>query len=45
VHHVAEDSLVLGAWNPGDGRTKPPMSHADFVAHMRAWVEEGAALP
>jgi hypothetical protein len=28
VHHVSEDSLVLACWHPGDGRTKPPLSHA-----------------
>lgn len=45
IHHVAEDKLVLWGWDPGDGRTKPPLSHAEFVRKMREWVEKGAAAP
>jgi hypothetical protein len=43
--HVSEDKLVLGGWEPGDGRTKPPLTHAEFAAKMREWVEKGAAIP
>jgi hypothetical protein len=45
LHHVAEDKLVLGGWDPGDGRTRPPLSHAEFAAKMREWIEKGAAEP
>jgi mono/diheme cytochrome c family protein len=45
VKHVEEDSLVKGGWDPGEGRSKPPMSHAQFVAYVRAWVAKGAAVP
>jgi mono/diheme cytochrome c family protein len=45
IHHVSEDKLVLGGWDPGDGRTKPPLTHTDFVKEMRKWVEKGAAVP
>jgi hypothetical protein len=45
LHHVMEDALVLGAWNPGEGRESPPVSHAEFVRHMREWIEKGAAIP
>lgn len=45
LHHVSEDKLVLGGWEPGDGRTKPPLSHAEFVKKMREWVEKGAVVP
>ena len=45
LHHVSEDKLVLGGWDPGEGRTRPPISHAEFVAQMRAWIENGAAIP
>jgi hypothetical protein len=45
LHHVAEDKLVLAGWEPGEGRTKPPLSHAEFVRKMREWVEKGAAVP
>lgn len=43
--HLERDSLVLWAWDPGDGRAPPPMSHAEFVRHFRTWVEKGAASP
>jgi hypothetical protein len=45
LHHVSEDKLVLGGWDPGDGRTKPPLSHAEFARKMREWIENGAAEP
>ena len=45
LHHVTEDKLVLGGWEPGDGRTKPPVSHAEFASKMREWIEKGAAIP
>ncbi|WP_254053417.1 hypothetical protein [Singulisphaera sp. GP187] len=45
LHHVTEDKLVLGGWDPGDGRTRPPLSHAEFVKKMREWVEKGAVVP
>jgi len=44
-HHIAEDKLVLWGWDPGDGRTKPPLTHAEFVQKMRAWIDNGAACP
>jgi mono/diheme cytochrome c family protein len=45
LHHVSEDKLVLSGWNPGDGRAKPPLTHEEFAAKMREWVEKGAAAP
>jgi hypothetical protein len=45
IHHISEDKLVLGGWDPGDGRTRPPLSHAEFVRKMREWVDKGAAAP
>ena len=45
LHHVEEDKLVAGCWNPGDGRTKPPLSHEEFAAKFREWIEKGAAIP
>ena len=45
IHHVAEDSLVAIAWNPGEGRTKPPMTQEEAGKKMREWVEKGAAIP
>jgi hypothetical protein len=45
LHHVSEDSLVLWGWAPGEGRTKPPLTHEEFVTQMRIWIENGAAAP
>ena len=45
LHHVSEDKLVLWGWEPGDGRTKPPLTHDEFVRKMREWIEKGAAEP
>jgi hypothetical protein len=45
LEHVSEDKLVLAGWDPGDGRTKPPLSHADFVKKMREWIDKGAVPP
>ncbi|HEV3022410.1 MAG TPA: hypothetical protein VGX76_08080, partial [Pirellulales bacterium] len=41
VEHVTNDKLVLWGWEPGDGRTKPPLSHDDFAKKFREWVEKG----
>jgi hypothetical protein len=45
LHHVTEDKLVLGGWNPGDGRTKPPLTHEEFARKMKIWIENGAPPP
>ena len=45
VEHVTQENLVLWGWEPGDGRAKPPLSHARFVQKFREWVEKGAASP
>jgi hypothetical protein len=41
----ASDDLVMWGWNPGDGRTKPPLSHEEFAKQWRIWIENGAAAP
>ena len=50
LKHHEEEPLVLWAWNPGlrpEGsmRTLPPLSHAEFVATTRTWVEAGTPCP
>lgn len=50
LKHHAEAELVLWAWNPGrrpDGsmRSTPPLSHEEFVAATRRWVEAGMPCP
>jgi hypothetical protein len=44
VPHM-ETSLVRWAWNPGPGRTVPPLSHDEFVSLLKEWIETGAACP
>jgi len=43
--HVSTDDLVGWGWNPGYGRTLPPLNRPDFVAAMQEWVKDGAACP
>lgn len=50
LKHHEEEPLVLWAFHPGrhaDGtpRTVPPLSHAEFVAMTRRWVEAGSPCP
>jgi hypothetical protein len=41
----ADDGLVLAGWNPGEGRTLPPLSHAQFKKHWTTWIKTGAYAP
>ncbi len=41
----ADDGLVLAAWNPGEGRTLPPMSHDEFKQAWITWIKKGAYAP
>ena len=41
----ADDGLVLSGWNPGEGRTKPPISHAEFKKAWLKWLQNGAFAP
>ena len=50
LKHHEEEALVKWAWNPGlrpDGtmRTLPPLTHEEFVAATRRWVEAGTPCP
>jgi hypothetical protein len=41
----ADDKLVLVGWNPGEGRSLPPMSHAEFKKAWTTWINNGAYAP
>jgi len=41
----AHDALVLAGWEPGEGRTLPPLSHAEFVKAWNTWINKGAYAP
>src|SRR3954451_7801080 len=50
LKHHEEEPLVKWAWSPGlrpDGtaRTLPPLTHEEFVAATRRWVEAGTPCP
>jgi len=45
MHHIESDPLVLWGWEPGNGRTIPPMSHADFLKKVNEWIDNGGACP
>ena len=44
-HHIADDDLVGWGWNPGEGRTVPPLSRPDTVAQLKIWIDGGGACP
>lgn len=41
----ADDGLVLWGWNPGEGRSLPPLSHAEFKKAWISWINNGAYAP
>lgn len=41
----ADDGLVKVGWHMGEGRTPPPLSHAEFKAAWTTWIENGAYAP
>jgi hypothetical protein len=42
IHHVEHEPLVINSWTYG---TPPPLTHAEFVAKVKEWIEKGAAVP
>jgi hypothetical protein len=44
-HHIADDDLVGWGWNPGEGRSLPPLSRPETVAQLKIWIAGGAACP
>jgi hypothetical protein len=45
IEHVTADKLVMWGWNPGDGRTLPPMDHDEFARRFQEWFRLGASCP
>lgn len=41
----ATDGLVLSSWNPGEGRTLPPLTHEEFAKAWVKWIKKGAYAP
>ena len=42
LHHIEDDTLVKNSFTYG---TRPPLTHEEFAAKVREWIEKGAALP
>jgi hypothetical protein len=45
LHHITTDPLVVWGFDPGPGRTPPPVNHASFIARFDAWIAQGALCP
>lgn len=45
MEHLEKDPLVLWGWSPGNSRSKPPLSHEEFMKNIHTWMENGAACP
>jgi hypothetical protein len=45
IEHVRDDRIVNWGWDPGPGRSLPPVSHEEFVAQVTGWVQTGSACP
>jgi len=41
----ADDELVLWGWEPGEGRTLPPVSYAEYKEAWTTWLQTGAYAP
>jgi hypothetical protein len=41
----ADDGLVKAGWNPGEGRSLPPLSHEEFKKAWSEWIKTGAYAP
>jgi hypothetical protein len=45
IEHITSDTLVKAGWNPGDGRSLPPLTHQEFARQFKLWINKGAYLP
>jgi hypothetical protein len=50
LKHLTEHELVLWAWDPGvdiEGvpREKPPVPKEEYIAAVKAWINNGAIIP
>ena len=45
IDHVINEKLILFGGEPGEGRTLPPLRHAESLSAFKEWVDKGAYLP
>ena len=43
--HFAKDPIVLWGYDPGPGRTVPPVPHEELVHYVTRWVAAGGPCP
>lgn len=43
--HIRSNRQVTWGWEPGNGRTTPPVSRAETVAAFQKWMDGGAPCP
>lgn len=41
----ARDTLVKWGWNPGEGRSLPPLNYQEFVSQWDKWINTGGYAP
>lgn len=45
LRHFAEDPLVAWGWDPGPGRSVPPLSQIETTQVVQRWIEAGMPCP
>jgi hypothetical protein len=45
VVHVEDDPFVQWGWQPGPGRSTPPITHHELVERMAQWAAAGGPCP
>jgi hypothetical protein len=43
--HLEKDAIVKWGFAPGEGRTLPPLTHAQLMKQVDAWISAGAQCP
>jgi hypothetical protein len=43
--HLDHDPFVLWGWQPGPGRTVPPVTHERMMEAAHAWIADGGRCP
>ena len=45
IDYISTNELVSGRWNPGEGRSPPPLPYDEFTRQFKLWINNGAFLP
>lgn len=44
IEHM-KTGLVKWGWQPGQGRSTPPLGYAEFCSQFKLWIDKGAVAP